>query len=302
MADSGTETRFLNQFGLVLTTSDKPLLTKKLKHATCWYWFAGIDFSQKRKARGYDWFSKLEMPEKSNKISIVTSTKVFTEYHRKRLRFIETLAETIPEHVALFGRGFKTVDDKADAILPYKYHLAIENGFGPDLWTEKLADPYLCGAFPFYAGCTNTESYFPKDSFDIVDLDRPTSEARRMIEEIANGRWLQAQRALQEARNLVLEKHNIAQLLCELANAAATSPEPEPLQPERYIWSEKSLFPEKGTRGSFPDWALRNMLLIFDPQLELKTVKLRHWLDDRRSAKRSKSAKISEMQRDKTSK
>tara|TARA_R110002126_G_scaffold211007_1_gene357527 strand:+ start:283 stop:1413 length:1131 start_codon:yes stop_codon:yes gene_type:complete len=288
--------RFLNQFGLVLTTSDKPLQTQKWKRATCWYWFAGMDFSHKRETRGYDWFSNLEMPAKSDKISIVTSTKVYTEYHRKRLTFIETLADTIPEHLALFGRGFKSVDDKADAILPYKYHLAIENGFGPDLWTEKLADPYLCGAFPFYAGCTNTASYFPDESFNIIDLDHPKDEARRMVEEIANGRWAAAQDALNEARRRVLEQHNLMQLLYELAISAGASELPRTRSTTRYIWSEKSLLPESGSRGTLPDWFFRNLLLKIDPQLELKTVRLRHWLDSRRSAKRSKKAKIAEAQ------
>ena len=161
--------RFLNQYGLVLTTTKKILTTEKRHRATCWYWFAGYDFSVRGAHRGYDWFKTLEPPQtKEDKIAIVTSKKIYTEYHRKRLLFVDTLIEKIPDHIAVFGRGFKTIDDKADALLPYKYNLAIENGGGPHVWTEKLTDPWLCWSFPFYAGCSNVADYFPRGGFEMI--------------------------------------------------------------------------------------------------------------------------------------
>ena len=120
--------------------------------------------------KGVDWFSALEMPEKQDLISVVTSNKAFTHYQRKRIAFIEELTRLIPDRLVIYGHGQRSIDDKKDALLPYRYHLAIENCDGPDLWTEKLADPFLCGAFPFYAGCTNVESYFPAGSFEYIDL------------------------------------------------------------------------------------------------------------------------------------
>ena len=168
--------RFLDQFGLVLTTTPKPLNTEKWQRSTCWYWFAGVNFSTTGNApplRDHDWFSALDIPQKSDKISIVTSTKVHTEFHRKRMRLVETLIAKIPDHLEIYGRGFKSIDDKADAMLPCRYHLAIENGDGPHSWTEKLVDPWLCWAFPFYAGCDNVQDYFPSQSFEYLDLEKP---------------------------------------------------------------------------------------------------------------------------------
>ena len=172
--------RYLNQFGLVVSASEKKLETEQLRTVACWYWIAGIDYSNSSgsgKPKGYDYFTALAPGEKRDKISIVSSTKVFTEFHRKRVRFIEEIQRLIPEHLELYGRGYRSIGDKSDALLPCKYHLAIENGTGLDIWTEKLADPLLCWAHPFYAGCTNVEDYLPKGSFSYIDLDRPEHAA-----------------------------------------------------------------------------------------------------------------------------
>jgi len=284
--------RFLNQFGLVLTTTTKELNTQKWQRSTCWHWFAGRDFSAPQDqpySRDHDWFSTLQSPKKSDKISIVTSTKVHTEYHQKRLQFVETLIEKIPDHLEIYGRGFQSIDDKADALLPCRYHLAIENGDGPHAWTEKLADPWLCWAFPFYSGCNNVEDYFSQDSFEYVDVNNPVDEAERMVREIQNGRWEHAKTAIADARQRVLDKHNLMTLLGDLANAAFTSSPSASRQKVRKIWSERSLLPEKGCRGNLTDWALRNAILMLDPRAELKTITLRHkiikWRSNRKSLK-----------------
>jgi hypothetical protein len=284
-------TRFLNQFGLVLSTTAKPLGTEKWQRATCWYWFAGIDFSPGLKSpfvKDHDWFATLDVPEKSDRISIVTSTKLHTEYHRKRMRFVNCLINRIPDHLDLYGRGFRSIGDKADALLANRYHLAIENGDGPHAWTEKLVDPWLCWAFPFYAGCDNVEEYFPADSFAYVNLDTPETEAERMISEIQNGRWQASMDAIAEARQKVLHQHNLMHLVSELSHAVACHQSTAPQDRRRYIWSERSLLPEKGARGSLPEWMLRNALILFDPQIELKLSGVRNRLERHRSERRAR--------------
>lgn len=283
--------RFLDQYGLVVTTTERKLATKKRRRATCWYWFAGYDFSGNRAHRGYDWFKLLEQPtSKEDKIAIVTSNKVSTEYHRKRMRLVDTLIEKIPDHISVYGRGFKTIDDKADALLPYKYNLAVENGEGLHVWTEKLVDPWLCWSFPFYAGCSNVGDYFPCDAFETVNLDQPEAEAIRMVREMENGRWASAQTAVAEAREKVLEEENImalmAELALEVARHAATSRSPKP----NYIWSEKSLWPEVGGRGNIIDWSLRNTVLLVAPEAELASRHLRDWYNHKKSERRARKS------------
>jgi len=99
---------------------------------------------------------------KSKLMSVITSSKDFTEGHQKRLNFVRRLKDYFGEDIDVFGRGIREVDDKWDAISPYKYHIALENSVYPHYWTEKLGDVYLSGAYPIYYGCLNLEDYFPE--------------------------------------------------------------------------------------------------------------------------------------------
>ncbi len=292
-------TRFLNQFGIALTSTDKPLTTDQWRTACCTIWFAGVDFSTAEDGfpigalKGHDWFAQLEIPEKQDRISIVTSNKSFTTYHQKRLQFIEALTKLIPDRIEMFGRGFRSVDDKKDALLPYRYHLAIENCDGPDLWTEKLADPFLCWAFPFYAGCTNAETYFPAESFHLIDLDRPEDAARDMVRMMENGHWQKALPHLTEARRRVLSVHNPADLFVRLVRAAMAKPV-SATRGRRLVRSERSLWPEAGAKGSVPEWALRNLLLSVDPRAELRLAPVQAALEARRARRRAARANMRE--------
>ena len=278
--------RYLNQFGIVVSVGDTPLDTEKWQTATCWYWFAGINFEKPvEEMRGYDDFAALPPGDKQDKISVVTSNKVFTEYHRKRVAFLDALKDLIPEHLEIYGRGYKAVADKADALLPYRYHLAIENGAGPDTWTEKLADSYLCHAMPFYAGCTNLDRYFPDGSYQLIDLDDPQAEARRMVEAMQNGLWQANRPALDQARQVILEDQNLARLLVRLAQAAMAKPVADPAE-RVTLWSERAFPPEPGTRGSYAGYVLRNAMLKIDPQAELRSHALRQRMEAQRARRR----------------
>ena len=288
--------RFLDQYGLVLTTSKKILNTEKRYRSTCPHWFAGYDFSGRGAHRGYDWFKELKKPQtKEDKIAIVTSNKVGTQYHRKRMLLVDTLIDKIPDHIVVYGRGFETIDDKADALLPYKFNLAVENGEGPHVWTEKLTDPWLCWSFPFYAGCSNVADYFPRDGFEMINLNDPVAEAERMVKEMENGRWEVAQPAIADAREKVLEEENIMILMANLAVEVASRSKASRSSRPNYIWSERSLWPEAGCRGSIPEWALRNAVILISPEAELKTRRLRDWYEMLKSQRRTrKTAKIEE--------
>lgn len=83
--------------------------------------------------------------------------------HHKRLKFVKHLMnEALPE-IHVWGYGMRELKNKADAIDPYKYHLAIENHSCDHHWTEKLADAFLGFSLPIYFGCTNLDHYFPKE-------------------------------------------------------------------------------------------------------------------------------------------
>jgi hypothetical protein len=118
--------------------------------------------------------------DKCRDASMVYSPKAMRHtLHYHRARFLRWLVEHMPE-LDTFGRQTAhPLDDKADCLRDYRYHIAIENFIGEHHWTEKLADPFLGLALPFYYGCPNAADYFLPDSF--ISIDIPEMLSRRAM-------------------------------------------------------------------------------------------------------------------------
>lgn len=158
---------------------------------------------------------KSSTPQKTKLMSVITSNKAFTKGHRERIEFVHGLKDYYGDQLDLFGWGFNDFADKWDVIAPYKYHICIENSAYPHYWTEKLADCYLGGAFPFYFGAPNVEEYFNKDAFckiDIKDIDRTI---KIMDGALASSFYEKSIGALETAKQQVLDKYNLFNLLVE---------------------------------------------------------------------------------------
>lgn len=208
--------QFLEQFGHILT-SQEPWATGNhpglLQEQTSYVWFYANSYPR----GAYDTICSHIPLAKSEVISAVCSTKQQRHtLHRKRFEFIHGLKSRIPE-MELFGRGIRFVADKADALDPYKYHVAIENFYGPHHWTEKLADPFLGACMPIYYGCPNAEDYFPAESFlriDINDVDLTVETINRAIKDRLYEKNLPA---ILESRRRVVEEYapvaNISRLV-----------------------------------------------------------------------------------------
>ena len=100
------------------------------------------------------------------------------------------------------------LDDKADCLRDYRYHIAIENFIGEHHWTEKLADPFLGLALPFYAGCPNASAYFPAQSFIPIDIRDAKGTLCTIQKAIAENEYEKRLPALHEARRSVLFEYN----------------------------------------------------------------------------------------------
>ena len=100
------------------------------------------------------------------------------------------------------------LDDKAEALDAYRYHIAVENFVGTHHWTEKLADPFLGLTLPFYCGCPNAADYFPPESFIAVDINDPQSALRAITQAIANNEYEKRLPYLHEARRRVMYEYN----------------------------------------------------------------------------------------------
>jgi hypothetical protein len=171
---------FLNQFGLIITTQ------REIKHRNTIYshnanpWFIG---------KSYDELVVLNTPEKTKLISVVSSNKVLTSGHKKRLNFVKKLKNHFGDQLDVFGRGIKDFEDKWDVLANYKYSIAIENDHCDDWVTEKFFDCIYAHTLPFYYGCPNLEDYVDKEAYIRIDINN-FEESIKIIEQgIANNEF-----------------------------------------------------------------------------------------------------------------
>lgn len=236
---------FLRQFGHVLT-SQEPWAVGD--HPGAIYCQPGLVwFYSFSKPRGtYDAIRDFVPLNKTGLLSAVCSTKKQRHtLHRKRLEFVMGLKQCIPE-MELFGRGIRYIEDKADALDPFRYHLAIENYSGPHHWTEKLADPFLGACMPVYFGCPNAEEYFPHESIlrvDVHDLEAAVETIQRAIRDQL---WEKNLKAVLEARRRVVEDYAPIAQICRIVNekhqANAKRPKPGEVIASRHAWRKRSFF------------------------------------------------------------
>lgn len=218
--------RFLAQFGHVLSSQEPGLIRhpKLITRQTGLLWFYGGS-----DARGsYDSLAAAAPPNKTKEISCVCSTKAMQHtMHSQRLAFVRLLMDRELPQIDVWGYGIRPLADKADAIDPYKYHLAIENHSCPHHWTEKIADAFLGYSLPVYSGCTNLDEYFPPESYVSIDIRKPDEALaviRRLFEEDPYEKRLPA---IIEARRRVLNDYatfpQLARIIRERHVAATAS-------------------------------------------------------------------------------
>lgn len=168
---------------------------------------------------------------KTGLISTVCSyKKQWHTLHRKRFHFIRKVKEELPE-LDVFGRGIRPIHDKSEALDEYRYHIAIENYFGPHHWTEKLADAFLGACLPFYAGCPNAADYFPADSFIPIDIRDPAGAVNIISNAIRENAYEKRLPSILEARRRVLEQYNLFAVLSREIEARHSN-EPRPTTPQ----------------------------------------------------------------------
>lgn len=231
--------RFLRQFGHVLT-SQEPWAVGHHPGAIhrqpgmIWYYALGD-------VRGtYDAIKQHVPLAKTAEISAICSTKQQRHtLHRQRYEFIMNLKQRVPE-MELFGRGIRFVEHKADALDPFRYHVAIENFFGPHHWTEKLADAFLGGCMPVYHGCPNAEEYFPAESFLRIDIGAVDAAAETIRRAIRDRLYERNLTAILESRRRVVEEYAPVAQLCRIINARHRSDAPAPA-PDEVILSRHAL-------------------------------------------------------------
>src|SRR5262249_50642564 len=120
---------FLAQFGTVLTTD------RNTKHKNCILtqvglpWHVGIQSNNIDKYPEALCFEDFQqpLPLKTKLCSVICSDKTFTPQHCQRIAFVQYLKEIFGDQIDVFGRGFRDMADKDEALADYRYHIVLEN-------------------------------------------------------------------------------------------------------------------------------------------------------------------------------
>ncbi|MGI4789432.1 MAG: glycosyltransferase family 10 domain-containing protein [Janthinobacterium lividum] len=238
--------RYAAQFARVLTCH------RELKHPHVIYsqqalpWMVGCRYIREKGQweptynKDYDELSGMAAVPKTKLLSVISSNKRITPGHEQRLAFVEALKQRFGSDIDVFGRGVRDVEDKWDAIAPYRYHVVIENGQFPDYWTEKLSDAIFAGAYPLYVGCPNTGTYFAENMITSLDLTNFEGSLKAIADAIESSRY---ECTVQERRNaevLLLNKYNLFAVITDCLKDSARSITAQKLtiQPSQHFVSQ----------------------------------------------------------------
>ncbi|HSQ15786.1 MAG TPA: glycosyltransferase family 10, partial [Candidatus Binatia bacterium] len=167
----------------------------------------------RKRFRSYDQMAAGPPLDKHKILSTVCSDKRQRHtLHDKRFRFTQALKARLPA-MDIYGHGVRPMEDKAEALDDYRYHVAIENYRGIHHWTEKLADVFLGAALPFYCGCPNAGDYFPEESFIPIDIDDVGKAYEVIDRSIRDREYEKRLPSILEARRRVLERYNLFAVL-----------------------------------------------------------------------------------------
>lgn len=203
---------FTRQFGTVLTSQPEWALPHpdRVFSQPALHWFYGWG---KQHLRTYEQLQNYAGDDKHNTIATVCSSKQQRHtLHNQRYTFTQALKKRLPE-LEIFGHGVRLMDDKAEALDPYRYHIAIENYQGEHHWTEKLSDAFLGLTLPFYFGCPNLAEYFPEKSYIPIDIFDVEGSLEKIESAIKNNEWQKRLPAIREARHKVLTDYNLFSVL-----------------------------------------------------------------------------------------
>lgn len=207
--------RYTDQFGIVLTTQEPwAIKHQNAIHSQCGYrWFYGIG---SRSMKSFDQIKNNPPTDKTRVISTVCSQKKQKNtVHAARYAFTQKLKAHLPE-LDVFGRGVREIEDKAEALDSYKYHVVIENFSGLHHWSEKLADSFLGHTLPLYYGCSNVDEYFPSDSIIKIDPYKVDESIEIIKSALSENEYEKRFSAICEARKLVIEKYNFFAVVADI--------------------------------------------------------------------------------------
>lgn len=151
--------------------------------------------------------------QKTKEISAVVSGKYNDPGHKLRIDFLRTYEKNLP--IEIFGnsnrfnfekyQGELPHKDKRNGVIPFKYHIAVENQSIKNYFTEKVIDALMVGCLVFYWGCPNISEFFG-DAVIPVDFSHPERALEQIQTAMKNDEWGKRKNAIQSAREKIVSK------------------------------------------------------------------------------------------------
>jgi hypothetical protein len=111
------------------------------------------------------WIKTPLVNKKSKLISMITSGKQMTPQQVFRYNY----AQSVVNHVDVFGRGFYEINNKEQGLNDYMFSICIENDTRDTYFTEKILDCFATGTIPVYKGTKNILNHFNPDGILFLD-------------------------------------------------------------------------------------------------------------------------------------
>lgn len=208
-------TGFLSQFDHLITSH--PQIKHPNNHITqqALPWHFGLSYRTKKFNYSFDDLLKMPLPEKTKKVSFITSNKRMMPGHKQRMIFLEAMKNEFGDAIDLFGQGINLVDDKAEALLSYQFSICIENSSINHYWTEKIADPLLAYCVPIYYGCKNIDEYFNVNALVKIDTKHLNKSIKAIENVLLNADKIYTEKLpqLKIERNKLIKEYNLFSVL-----------------------------------------------------------------------------------------
>jgi hypothetical protein len=107
--------------------------------------------------------------KKTKLMSCVVSGLQMSQGHSLRLEIAKQLSET--GEVDMYGKAFKYILRKVDALKDYMFSFAMENDHYESYFTEKLHDCLLTGTIPVYLGAPNIGDFYNLKGIVLIEKD-----------------------------------------------------------------------------------------------------------------------------------
>jgi len=122
-------------------------------HSMCW-----IDSNNVKIINGLNDYNNINTIKTKN-CSIIASAKNDTSGHQLRHKIIR---QQYPD-VNVFGRGYKPIENKSEALNEYRFSIVVENSIQRGYFTEKIIDCFATMTIPIYWGDTAVNDHFESD-------------------------------------------------------------------------------------------------------------------------------------------